>query len=134
MDGQWWFSWSAFRWWLRCKAGLRPCSRLVAWADDGGARWRRYLPKGVVEAVACSSTWENSGGNLRSHRGSDEGGVWRHSLLGASFLESALIGGTCGSWWSLEAVVCACRGSGLGNHGGSSFGKVIGSVDSSQRR
>jgi hypothetical protein len=26
-----------------CNAGIRPCFRLVAGTDDGGARWRRYL-------------------------------------------------------------------------------------------
>jgi hypothetical protein len=151
MDGQRWFSWSMFRWWLRCSAGLRPCSRLVARADDGGARWRRYLLEGVVEAVVCSSAWEYSGGNLRSCVGRARVASRVTHSLGPRFwsrhqLEGPVEAGGCRRWSSVDAGAAAS-----GTMVGNSFservaymvwvtilcrqcGEVVGSVDSSLRR
>jgi hypothetical protein len=47
-----------------------------------------------VEVVRCFFACEHFRGNLRPRWGSDEVGVSRYSPLGASFLESAPIGGS----------------------------------------
>jgi hypothetical protein len=89
MDGLRLIGWPFFWWWLSCNVGLTPCSRLAAGADDGGAYGATTFLKASLRLLHAPPLVKNSGANLRSRRGLDEGGVSRHSPFEASFLESA---------------------------------------------
>jgi hypothetical protein len=88
--------------------------RLLAEREiDDETHWRCYLRKSIVEVLGCFSTCEHSGGNLRSYRGSDEGGVPRHSPIGPSFLDSTTIGGLVVAGGRLADVGAVARVNGV---------------------